>query len=60
MVAEVDAVLARADVIRGPLPQSISQTGATFLIFGLTKNYDLVAVLAMIASIALPQSLLNW
>jgi hypothetical protein len=34
--------------------------GATFMIFGSTKNYDLVAVLAMIASIALPQSLLNW
>ena len=42
------------------LPHSISRTGQNFLVSGLIENYDLVAVLAIIASIALPQSRLNW
>jgi hypothetical protein len=42
-------------------PLDISNEGKlSSLIHTLLQNYDLIAVFAINASIALPQSLLNW
>jgi hypothetical protein len=41
-------------------PVRFLERGPIVLIHRLRKNYDFVAGLAITASIALPQSLLNW